>query len=110
MTSTQTKTLATKVDIQLLGKQYAVACEAGEEARVESLAGYVDSKMRMLHGSFSSATQERLFMLTCLMLADEIFDLKSGKKLADGIDTTELVELVESLVEKVNRITLKLQG
>lgn len=104
------KHTAVKVDIQLLGRPYAVACEAGEEKRLETLAGYVDSKLRVLHGSLSSASQERLFMLTCLMLADEIFDLKAAKPAAGNIDEAALTALVEKLTERLNKITHKLEG
>jgi cell division protein ZapA len=109
-TSAAKKPVAAKVDIQLLGRGYAVACEAGEEKRLETLAGYVDSKLRTLAGSLSSATQERLFMLTCLMLADEVFDLKSAKAGVDDASEMQLAETVEALAERINRISQKLQG
>ncbi|MGE3770199.1 MAG: cell division protein ZapA [Bdellovibrionales bacterium] len=108
----QTKNPAVKVDIQLLGKPYAVACEAGEEKRLETLAGYVDSKLRTLAGSLSSATQERLFMLACLMLADEVFDLKSSTAHKAESEATEaaVAGAIESLTERLARITQRLQG
>jgi len=111
MTTPVRKAAAVKVDIQLLGRGYAVACEAGEEKRLETLAGYVDSKLRTLAGSLSSATQERLFMLTCLMLADEVFDLKGSKSGGtDDAAEAELVATVEGLAERLDRISQKLQG
>lgn len=103
MTTSPTKPVAARVDIQLMGRPYTVACEAGEEQRLESLAGYVDSKLRALAGSISSATQERLFMLACLMLADEVFDLKSTKRDATG--DAVLASHLEAMAQRIDKIS-----
>lgn len=102
-----------KVDVQLLGRPYSVACEAGEEKRLESLAGYLDSKLRQLSGSISSATEARLFMLAALMLADEVFELKSGGQQSvpnhDSAQEATYVAAVEHLNERLLKIAARLQ-
>lgn len=113
MTNTATRPAPVKVDIQLLGRPYSVACEAGEEKRLETLAGYLDTKLRTLAGSMSSATESRLFMLAALMLADEVYDLKAAApstRNSNANDTHEatFAAAVEHLTERLQSITKRL--
>ena len=116
MTTTAARPANVKVDIQLLGRPYSVACEAGEEKRLEALAGYLDAKLRTLSGSISSATESRLFMLAALMLADEVYDLKasapSTRNSLQANDTHEAtyVAAVEHLTQRLQKIAKRLQG
>lgn len=102
-----------RLDLSLLGKVFSVQCAEGEEARVEALAGYVDGKLRQLSGSQSSATENRLLMLCCLMLADEVFELRGGKgETATAGDSGDmegvLVAAVEDLTQRLNGLANKL--
>ena len=65
-----------KHDITLLDRTYQVSCTPGEEDRLAVLAKLVDSKLRHVTSGGLPATESRLFMLGCLLLADELFDLK----------------------------------
>lgn len=101
----QTATKPTiRLDLSLLGKSFSVQCEEGEEARVEALAGYVDGKLRQLSGSQSSATENRLLMLCCLMLADEVFELRSknGGQTTDGTISSEMEAVLVAAVNDLN--------
>lgn len=117
MTSTATRAATVKVDIQLLGRTYSVACEAGEEKRLETLAGYLDSKLRTLAGSLSSATESRLFMLAALMMADEVYDLKASAPSTRNAGNNPNAEheaayaaAVEHLTDRLQKITKRLAG
>lgn len=115
MTSSPARAPSVKVDVQLLGRAYSVACEAGEEKRLEALAGYLDSKLRTLAGSMSSATESRLFMLAALMLADEVYDLKAAAPSTRHVATTNsehettYVAAIEHLTDRLQKITKRLQ-
>lgn len=104
-----------KLEVTLLGKRYPLACSDGDEARVEALAGYVDGKLRALAGSQSSATESRLFLLTCIMLADEVFELKADlaewqKKAAGDMQGSEamMVAAVEDLTGRLEKLAQRL--
>lgn len=120
-TATQARPQPVKVDIQLMGRAYSLACEAGEEKRLETLAGYLDAKLRTLAGSVSSAGESRLFMLAALMLTDEIFDLKARNGAGNATsgatasaatmnDTHEaaIAGAVEQLTERLQKIVKRL--
>lgn len=109
MSTSAARPAQVKVDIQLLGRTYGVACEAGEEKRLEALAGYLDSKLRTLAGSMSSATESRLFMLAALMLADEVYDLKAAAPNARHVTTAPNAEQEAAYVAAVEHLTDRLQ-
>ena len=110
-----------RLDLSLLGRSFPVQCEPGEEARAEALAGYVDGKLRQLSAAQSSATEHRLLMLGCLLLADEIFELKGqGKAVpvqsaaatpatADPALENLLVAAVDDLRGKLDRLAARLE-
>lgn len=104
----------TRLDLSLLGKSFPIQCEPGEEARVEALAGYVDGKLRQLAGSQSSATENRLLLLCCLMLADEIFELKAKSAntapATTSPDQATSPEMESVLVAAVSDLTQRLEG
>lgn len=112
MSSLPARPAQVKVDIQLLGRAYGIACEAGEEKRLEALAGYLDSKLRTLAGSLSSATESRLFMLAALMLADEVYDLKASAPSTRNVTNNEheatYVAAIEHLTDRLQKITKRL--
>lgn len=64
-------------DVTLLGRSYSLSCDEGQEPRLEALAGYVDSKLRKLQAAMAGANENRLLVLACLMLADELFDARA---------------------------------
>lgn len=106
-----------RLDLSLLGRSFPVQCEPGEEARAEALAGYVDGRLRQLSAAQSSATENRLLMLGCLLLADEIFELKgqgkdggkdSGKSSAPILSAAPEGELENLLVAAVDDLRGKL--
>jgi cell division protein ZapA len=67
-----------KVQININGRIYAVACDPGEEARVRDLADMVDTRMRKLAGPGSAVGETHLLVLAGLMLADELMEAKAG--------------------------------
>ncbi len=109
-----------RLDLSLLGRSFPVQCEPGEEARAEALAGYVDGKLRQLSAAQSSATENRLLMLGCLLLADEIFELKgqgktapmqsSASPVADPALENLLVAAVDDLRGKLDRLARRLEA
>ena len=110
----------TLVDLSILGRAFPVQCEPGEEARAEALAGYVDGRLRQLAAAQTSATESRLLLLGCLLLADEIFELKgktearadsrtaTGK--AESADQALLVAAVADLQSRLNSLVQRLES
>lgn len=68
-----------QVEITINDRKYNIACDDGEEARVRTLAAYVDEKTRAIAGT-GSGSESHLLLVTALVLADEISELRDGAR------------------------------
>jgi cell division protein ZapA len=77
--------MANKVTLTLNGRVYTVACDDGEEKRVQYLAQYIDQKLREVARTAGPAANESYqWVLTSLMLADELLSAR------ETIDTAQM--------------------
>ena len=69
-----------RIELNFLGKPYPIRCQNGEEERVQQLASYVEERLERLavheQREGNSVNDTRLMMLACLVMADEVFELK----------------------------------
>lgn len=63
--------------VKVGGQTYSVACEPGDEARVEALARSVDERLDRLGGARAPTAAQNL-LLAALMLADELEEARSA--------------------------------
>ena len=93
-----------KVTISLFGKEYHVNCTTGEEERLQAMVTYVDGKMKDIGArpGNGTITETRLFMLTCLHLADELFDAKAKAAEATAQAAIEQEDLLVTAVEHLS--------
>ncbi|WP_424958679.1 cell division protein ZapA [Hyphomicrobium sp. 1Nfss2.1] len=68
-----------EVAITVNGRCYRFACEAGEEARLKELAAYVTSRMDGLKKEHGNVGEERLLLMTALMIADDLWDATAAE-------------------------------
>jgi cell division protein ZapA len=80
-----------QVVVTIAGRTYRMACDDGEEARLEHLARDFDSRITGLRASFGEIGDQRIVVMAALTLADElaeaqrqIGDLQSRLSEADG--------------------------
>jgi cell division protein ZapA len=95
-----------QVTIEINGRPYVVGCGEGEEERLFALARYVDMKVRDLAGQVGAVGEPRLFLLTCLMLADELGEAHqaAAASLPDPTLTREAVNLRARVTELEQRL------
>ena len=62
--------------VMINGRTYTIACDDGQEERVRELGRYVDERLRGLIGSGAAASEMQNLVLTSIILADEIADLR----------------------------------
>ena len=68
-----------EVAITVNGRAYRFQCGDGEEERLKELAAYVKSRLdgiKQEHGS--SISDDRLLLMTALLIADDLWDATSG--------------------------------
>lgn len=56
------------------GRIYTVACDDGQEAHLQRLAGHIDQKVTALAESVGQVGEPRLLVMASLLIADELSD------------------------------------
>ena len=115
-----------QVVVNINGKPYRMACDEGEEARLEGLGARLDSYVTQLKGSFGEIGDQRLTVMAGIMVIDELSEsqrkiaslekeLDDLKKLREqemaGSDESDAaaIRLVKSATQAVNDITMQLK-
>jgi cell division protein ZapA len=82
------------VRVQILGREFPVACPAGQEHQLEAAAEFVDHRMREIQEKTGNSALERLAVMAALNIAHEHLTGDTSnhdqelKQLADRIGTT----------------------
>lgn len=102
-----------QVTITINSREYAVACEDGQEARIYQLAGILDEKAQALTGGSMQVNENMLLAMVGLVLADELSELKKGNKApaataGQNIDNARILELDNAVAEKLKSLDEKL--
>ncbi|MAZ76958.1 MAG: cell division protein ZapA [Micavibrio sp.] len=109
-----------ELNIQIKGRNYAIACDDGQEQRVRDLASYVDEKLKAISAAGAGTNESHLLVLTAIVMADEIFDLKDnaantnaspldGLKISES-DESDIVEAIDMMAKRINSMADNLQS
>lgn len=62
------------INVTINGRQYRMACEAGQENRLLRLAESLEARISSLRGKFGEIGDQRLTVMAALTVADELVD------------------------------------
>ncbi len=62
------------INVTINGRQYRMACEEGQEARLMRLAESLQSRVEDLRGKFGEIGDQRLTVMAALTACDELLD------------------------------------
>jgi cell division protein ZapA len=62
------------VNVTINGRQYRMACEDGQEARLLNLAESLEARIQSLRGKFGEIGDARLTVMAALTVCDELQD------------------------------------
>ncbi len=95
-----------QVTITINSREYAVACEDGQEVRILQLARLLDEKAKALNLSAGQVNESMVLVLAGLLLADELSELKKGGKasVAASVDNSRLLDFDASLSEEIKSL------
>ncbi|MEZ5919576.1 MAG: cell division protein ZapA [Alphaproteobacteria bacterium] len=108
-----------QVDITIHGRRYGISCQDGQEQRVSDLARYVDERLHDIASAGAAASESHLLVLTTLMLADEIFDLRTdldnmGGQVRNDENAREeealIIEAIDTLAGRIDTIAKRIQN
>ncbi|MDB5477901.1 MAG: cell division protein ZapA [Alphaproteobacteria bacterium] len=94
--------MSNKVTLTLNGRAFTVACDEGQEKRVQYLGQYIDQKLRDVARSTGPNTAESYqWLLTSMMLADELLTAR------EKLDTVAMdTKQVDTKTQRQNDIDL----
>ncbi|HZT50752.1 MAG TPA: cell division protein ZapA [Stellaceae bacterium] len=104
-----------QVTVTINGHPYAVACDVGEEDRIQALARVVDAKVESFVQLAPRAGEARLLVLAAIMLADELAEAKDalgrrgGARHDDG-DDPALAEGIDRLARRIEAVAQRLES
>lgn len=85
-----------QVTITINSREYAIACEDGQEVRLIQLSRLLDEKAKLLTAASGQVNENMLLAMVGLLLADELSELKKGNP--------QMVQTASESDEKAQRI------
>src|ERR1700730_10872572 len=83
------------INVTINGRQYRMACEEGQEARLLKLAESLELRIQNLRGKFGEIGDARLTVMAALTVCDELLDANTRiRRLEEETDALRGVRLV----------------
>lgn len=107
-----------EVTLTINGRNYGIACDDGQEGRVRDLGYYIDQRMREISKAGAASSESHLMILTALMLADEVFDLKESlgdlsdqvrHSRAQQFDEAAVAAAIDELAQRIGNVAERIQ-
>lgn len=107
------------INLVINGRNFGMECDDGQEQRVMDLGRYVDNKVRTISSAGAASNENHLLVLSALMLADEIFELRENlAALGEHVETREqyerheqtMADIIYSLTERLDSIAKRVQA
>lgn len=108
-----------QVSVTINGRAYPVACDEGDEERIQALARMIDGKVGNFARQVGQAGEARLLVLAALVLADELAEAKEALQHAPGGraegaaeagESKAIASGVERLAARVEAVAAKLES
>jgi len=98
--------MTTTLDIKIQGREYRVACAAGEAAELQAAAELLEARMGQIAAATRS-TGERLAVMTALNLAHELNSARQGAMPApapQAIDEKDVLRRIKSIEAQLDTV------
>ena len=85
------------VDVNIMGREFAVACSEEEREGLMTAVGYLDKKMREIRDTGKVVGVERVAIMAALNLSHELLTVRSN-----GFDIGDLKRRIISMQEQID--------
>jgi len=105
-----------QVSVTIDGRKYRLACNEGEEKRLEQIAGLVDDKIGELRGAFGEIGDQRLVVMAALTFADQYMEARDtaeagGQRArADAERSQAIAATLDGLGARIEELAARLAG
>ena len=104
------------VTLSIAGRNFTVACAAGEESHVLGLGSMIDGKLSAM-GELSTQSESRMLLFAALLLADELHDAATKPGSAQesmpelGSDPPpQVTERLGALASRLENLAMRLES
>ncbi len=97
-----------EVELTIAGRNYRVACRAGEEENLRAAGALVDAKSKEALAGLGTLSESRQLLFASLLLADQIVDGREVD-LPSGPDP-ELVERATTIADRLESLANALEA
>lgn len=102
-----------KVDLQIAGNSYSVACRDGEEVSLLAAAALVDAKAQQARQGLGGMSEIRQLLFASLLLADELADQRrsggGSAAPAPALDSGADADLLEEIADRLEKLAARLE-
>jgi cell division protein ZapA len=88
--------------IQLLGREFRVACPEGEEMQLQSSVEFLNRRMKELRDGGKVAGNERIAIMAALNIAHEFLAKKPAKAAAPSVDDADFQRRIVAMQETLD--------
>jgi cell division protein ZapA len=105
-----------QVSVSIDGRKYRLACNEGEEAQLESLAGMIDEKIGEMRASFGEIGDQRLVIMAALSIADKLTEARdeaaAERKRSEEAEqrTQRIASRLDELGSRLEQVAARLAG
>src|SRR5271165_707104 len=98
-----------QVSVTIDGRKYRLACNEGEEARLESLAGVIDDKIGDMRKAFGEIGDQRLVIMAALTIADNLAEARD-EAAAERKRSEAAEQRVEAVASSLDELGSRLEA
>ena len=90
------------VTIQVLGREFRVACPEGEEKQLQHSVDFVNRRMKELRDTGKVTGNERIAIMAALNIAHEFLAVKPAKTAGSSVDGADFRRRIVSMQETLD--------
>jgi cell division protein ZapA len=98
-----------QVSVTIDGRKYRLACNEGEEARLESLAGVIDEKIGEMRTAFGEIGDQRLVIMAALTIADDLTEARD-QAAAERKRSEDAEQRAQALASRLDELGSRLES
>jgi cell division protein ZapA len=98
-----------QVSVTIDGRKYRLACNEGEESRLESLAGMIDDKIGEMRATFGEIGDQRLVIMAALTIADNLTEARD-QAAAERKRSKDAEQRVQTIASSLDELGSRLEA
>ena len=103
------------VEVSVSGRRYKLSCRDGDEDHLRALVRVVDTKAGEITGALGEMTEARTLLLSALLIADELNDLRGAAAVernetaAETAPDPAYAAAIERIAGRIERLAAQLE-